>query len=153
MATPSTPSVSIDDQRDSLPEATFRPAVGTEGEVSAITEAEAIVRRYYETVDTKDSGAVVDLFAPDAVYHRPGYQPMVGREALHRFYAGERVIACGRHVITQILTAGPGRLAVEGRFTGKLKDGTDVELGFADFFLLRSTLIAERTTYFAVSAV
>lgn len=116
-------------------------------------DAEAVVLQYYEAVDAGRADAVVELFAPDAVYHRPGYQPMVGSEALQRFYSGQRVIAHGHHTITRMMAVGPTQVAVEGWFTGQLKDGTDVELGFADFFTLCRTLIAQRTTYFAVTAV
>lgn len=118
-----------------------------------MTSGPAPVRLYYETVDSADPTAVVELFAEDAVYRRPGYEPMVGRAALLRFYGGRRVIAAGRHVITRIVSDGPAHVAVEGRFVGRLKDGSRVDLGFADFFTLRDTLIVERTTYFAASAV
>lgn len=43
---------------------------------------DAAVRRYYERVDAGDVGGVLDCFADDAAYHRPGYEPMVGRAAL-----------------------------------------------------------------------
>ncbi|WP_116952014.1 nuclear transport factor 2 family protein [Jiangella endophytica] len=118
-----------------------------------MTDGRAPVLHYYETVDSEDPTAVVDLFSEDAVYRRPGYQPMVGRAALLRFYGGERVIAAGRHVITRIVLDGPAHVAVEGRFIGHLKDGSRVDLGFADFFTLHDTLIVERATYFEASAV
>lgn len=113
----------------------------------------ASIRCYYRTVDSADPTAVVTLFSEDAVYRRPGYQPMVGRESLLRFYGGERVIAAGRHVITRILSDGTFQVAVEGRFSGRLKNGSDVDLGFADFFTVRDELIVERITYFDTPAV
>lgn len=111
------------------------------------------MRSYYEAVDSEDPTDVVHLFSEDAVYRRPGYQPIVGHAALLRFYGGERVIAAGRHVITRIVDDGSAHVAVEGRFTGSLKDGSQVDLGFADFFTLRDSLIVERATYFASPAV
>jgi hypothetical protein len=36
---------------------------------------------------------------------------------------------------------------VEGRFSGELKDGRHVELGFADFFVLSAEMIVGRRTY------
>jgi ketosteroid isomerase-like protein len=43
-------------------------------------------RAYYCRVDAGDVAGVLDWFADDAVYHRGGYQPMVGRTALAEFY-------------------------------------------------------------------
>ena len=153
MTTSNSPAVITDDGAASLAPIDLASLASAAAGLSTTTKQEAVVRRYYETVDSGESDAVVELFTHDAVYHRPGYQPMVGREALHRFYSGQRVIAHGRHMITHIFPAGSAHVAVEGRFTGRLKDGTDVDLGFADFFTLRRTLIATRTTYFAVAAV
>lgn len=116
-------------------------------------EVEAIVRRYYQTVDSPTPAAVVDLFAGDAVYRRPGYEPIIGREALLAFYEGERVIAEGNHEIVGVLVDGPARAAVEGHFSGRLRDGSSVTLGFADFFTVRKGVIVDRNTYFDTPAV
>ncbi len=112
------------------------------------------MRRYYDTVDTEGATAVASLFSEDAVYRRPGYAPMVGRPALLRFYESERVIEDGRHRLTQVVTgADPTQVAVAGRFIGRLKNGSQVDLGFADFFTLRDSLIAARVTFFDSPAV
>lgn len=37
------------------------------------------VRTYYELVDAGQVQAPVVLFAADAQYHRPGYEPLAGR--------------------------------------------------------------------------
>ncbi len=37
------------------------------------------VEEYYSLVDAGDVAGLVDIFAADAVYYRPGYQPLVGR--------------------------------------------------------------------------
>lgn len=100
-----------------------------------MSAAAAAVRRYYERVDAGDVEGVLDCFADDAVYHRPGYAPMVGRESLASFYGGARVIADGRHDLDAVLVDGSAA-AVRGRFTGTLKDGTEVHVGFSDFFVL-----------------
>jgi ketosteroid isomerase-like protein len=112
------------------------------------------IRHYYHTVDTAGHEAVVALFHPDAVYRRPGYPPLEGRDALLAFYGGVRVIASGRHELQELLVDAPaGRAAVAGRFLGHLKDGTAVTVGFADFFHVRDGLITDRTTYFDRAAV
>ncbi|MDQ6526644.1 nuclear transport factor 2 family protein [Nocardioides sp. LHD-245] len=116
-------------------------------------QVEAVVRRYYETVDSPTPADVVDLFANDAVYRRPGYEPMVGREALLGFYDRRRVIAEGTHELLGVLVGAPDRAAVEGRFSGRLRDGSSVTLGFADFFTVKEDLIIERSTYFETPTV
>ncbi|MFE2358885.1 nuclear transport factor 2 family protein [Streptomyces parvulus] len=114
-------------------------------EVQQITER---VRRYYALVDDGDVEGVVGLFADRAVYERPGYDPIVGREGLDAFYRGLRVIDSGRHRVVT-LVVGSHDAAVEGEFRGRLKDGSEVELRFADFFRLNGELLIEvRNTYF-----
>lgn len=110
------------------------------------------VRRYYTTVDTLGPVETVALFAPDAVYRRPGYAEMRGRAALAHFYGAERVIAGGQHAVESILVEGASA-AVRGLFRGVLRDGKDVEVGFADFMRFEDGLIADRTTYFYSPAV
>ncbi|MGW8063894.1 nuclear transport factor 2 family protein [Streptomyces ziwulingensis] len=114
-------------------------------EVEQIAER---VRRYYALVDDGDVQGVVGLFADRAVYERPGYEPIVGRDGLDAFYRGRRVIDAGTHTVVR-LVVGPGDAAVEGEFRGRLKDGSEVDLRFADFFRLNEDLLFEvRNTYF-----
>ena len=80
------------------------------------------VLRYYQNVDADDVPALMDLFAPDAVYHRPGYPPMLGHADLRRFYSGERVIVEGRHSVERTMADG-NRVAAHGEFAGTLKSG------------------------------
>ncbi|WP_426247589.1 nuclear transport factor 2 family protein [Nocardioides sp. LHG3406-4] len=117
-----------------------------------MSEVEEFVRRYYTTVDTLGAVETVALFTPDAVYRRPGYAEMKGRDALAHFYGAERVIAGGQHTVESILADGASA-AVRGTFRGVLRDGQDVEVGFADFMRFEYGLIADRTTYFYSPAV
>ena len=106
------------------------------------------VRRYYRLVDDGDVPGLVQLFSPDAVYERPGYEPIKGRAALDRFYRDTRVIASGRHTVAAAICDG-SRVAVRGEFTGILKTGVEVRLRFADFFDLDPAgLFSRRETYF-----
>lgn len=108
----------------------------------------ARVGRYYELVDAADVSALIDLFAADAVYQRPGYEPIVGHEGLNRFYRDQRLIAHGRHTVTEMVVHGDS-VAVQGRFHGVLRSGAEVELRFADFFHLTPELtFSRRDTYF-----
>lgn len=116
-------------------------------------DLEARTRHYYERVDAGDVAGVLDWFADDAVYHRPGYPPMRGRTSLAGFYGGERVIASGSHALDDVVVDG-ARVAVRGVFAGTLKDGSQVELGFSDFITYDAGGRAlERRSYFARPAV
>lgn len=111
------------------------------------------VRLYYDRVDSGDIVGLLDLFAPEAVYHRPGYLPMVGREELERFYDGERVIESGCHTLQRV-TADDASVAVHGEFVGVLKDGSHATARFADFFVVgRDGRFTRRDTFFFVPTV
>ena len=105
-------------------------------------------RRYYALVDAGDVAGLVALFAPDSTYHRPGYPPLTGHAELERFYRDERVIDTGAHVLTGIVADGR-EVAVQGTFSGVLRDGKQVSLRFADFFTFGADgLVTRRDTYF-----
>lgn len=112
-----------------------------------------ITHRYYRAVDSGDLEGVLEWFAEDGVYHRPGYEPMRGRAALRAFYGGERVIESGSHRIDQVIVEGAS-VAVRGVFTGTLRDGTSVTVGFADFVDYdRAGHAAERHSFFDTPTV
>lgn len=112
-----------------------------------------VTHRYYRAVDAGDVQGVLDWFADDCVYHRPGYEPMRGQEALGAFYGGARVIESGSHRIDQLLVDGSS-VSVRGVFTGQLKDGSQVQIGFADFIDYGPDGRArERRSYFDTPAV
>lgn len=109
---------------------------------------EEIVRTYYALVDERDFTGLVELFAPAAVYRRPGYEPLVGREALAEFYQDGRVILEGHHAITELIADGE-KVAVSGRFRGTVKGGCEVDVRFADFFTVDAEgHFAQRETFF-----
>ncbi|PXA82261.1 ketosteroid isomerase [Auritidibacter sp. NML120779] len=113
---------------------------------------EDLVRNYYTTVDGGDPEATAALFAPDATYHRPGYEPLVG-SAIADFYRTERVIESGAHTVTEVIVEG-NRASSRGVFNGVLKDGSAAEEGFADFWEFNDDgTIANRTSYFYRAAV
>ena len=108
----------------------------------------AAVRRFYDCVDGADVAGAAALFAEDAGYHRPGYEPYLGPAGITRFYAEDRVIRSGRHVLTTVLAVG-GDVAVRGEFHGVRHDGSPVDLRFADFFALGpDQLFTRRDTFF-----
>jgi ketosteroid isomerase-like protein len=115
-----------------------------------VTTPTAAVRSYYRRVDADDVDGLLALFAEDAVYRRPGYQPFHGRAALAEFYRGDRAIAHGTHAIRTIIEQG-ARVAVTGSFLGCLKDGSEVRCEFADFFRLdaEGRFSARKTFFYA----
>lgn len=118
--------------------------------VTRVDAAEALVRTYYARVDGDDP-RMFELFHPDIRYKRPGYPLIEGMEAFRAFYRGTRVIKEGSHQVHSLFRTG-GRIAVEGRFTGVLRDGSRVQLPFSDFFDLvgdgEAMLVVSRRTYF-----
>lgn len=113
-----------------------------------MTDFSDTVRSYYELVDANDTESLVALFARDAEYRRPGYEPLVGQERIEEFYRGERVIAEGRHTLEELVDNG-GTVAVRGEFSGILRDGSSTKAGFADFFQAAPDgRFARRITYF-----
>lgn len=112
-----------------------------------------VVKRYYDLVDANRVEEIVDLFASDGCYRRPGYPAFVGHAALTRFWGEERVIASGTHAIRSLLES-DFTVAVQGDFKGVLKSGSNVNIGFADFWRFnREELVAERESYFFSPAV
>jgi len=113
------------------------------------------ILRYYPLVDAKDITGLLSVFDHDIVYHRPGYPPIVGLADLRRFYQRTRVIAAGRHMITNVVRDRPaGKIAVEGTFEGQLQDGSAASLRWADFWATRPDGRAtRRDTYFFAALV
>jgi steroid Delta-isomerase len=109
---------------------------------------EALIRRYYELVDSGDVPTMVALFQPDATYCRPGYPELTGHAAITHFYAHQRKFRAGAHTLTAVLQD-RDRVAVHGEFRGELHDGSTMELRFADFFEIGADgRFARRDTYY-----
>lgn len=118
-----------------------------------VPEPADLARAYYAAVDSGDVDAVVACFSADATYRRPGYDPIVGEAGLREFYGGVRVIVSGAHTLDEVVVQG-ATAAVRGRFAGRLRDGSDSSVGFADFFTFdEAGRIRERRTYFEAAAV
>ena len=106
----------------------------------------AILEKYYASVDDQQLEILFSLFHQDIVYTR-GSQTIEGMDAFKRFYQEGRVIHKGRHTLHHILVDYPGA-AIQGHFSGILKDGEAVEIEFADFFRFEKGKIIWRETYF-----
>jgi hypothetical protein len=78
---------------------------------------------------------------------------MVGREQVFQFYHRDRIIAAGTHLL-ETAVADEFQVAINGRFVGTLRNGTAVDLRFADFFDLdECTLVTRRRTFYFTHTV
>lgn len=110
------------------------------------------IRRLFESIDASDWAGLAELFHPHAVYERPGYAPLVGRERVLRFYREERVVASGNHEIDGIVVE-PNAGACWGRLRATLKDGSRADVQFADVYYFEDGQIRGRRSYFFRPAV
>lgn len=105
------------------------------------------VLRLFALVDRRAWDQLHEVFAPDVVYHRPGYAPFVGLEAVVTFYRDVRVIALGEHKLERVV-ANSTTGACWGRFVGQRKDGGSVDELFADAYEFVDLRIARRQSFF-----
>lgn len=110
------------------------------------------VRTYYARVDAGDTEGVLALFSDDVRYERQGTPSITGKDELRRFYTDGRIIAEGRHELEFVAASGDW-VAVRGTFTGRLRDGEQVELVFTDWHHFASGLIDHRQSLFPGRAV
>lgn len=114
--------------------------------------AQAFVSDLFAAIDGRDWDALPGLFAPDCRYERPGYEPIAGLPALLRFYAHERIIASGRHLVEKVAVA-EDAIVCWGRFVGKSRNGQDLDEVFTDVYDLEANRIRRRRTFFFRPAI
>ena len=108
--------------------------------------------RLFETVDSRNWESLKESFCEDAVYERPGYEPLVGLERITHFYREERVIASGKHFLENTVLNESGG-ACWGRFVGTHKNNSALDERFADVYLWKNGKIWIRKSYFFRPAV
>jgi ketosteroid isomerase-like protein len=113
---------------------------------------QTIAHRLFEVIDGRQWERLGEVFAPDVVYERPGYEPFTGLERLGRFYRDERIIASGSHHLASVVVE-EERAACWGRFLGTSRDGHPIDERFADFYDLSDGRIRRRTSFFFRPAV
>ncbi|MCX5407105.1 MULTISPECIES: nuclear transport factor 2 family protein [unclassified Streptomyces] len=114
--------------------------------------AESLVARLFQVIDSRSWDRLGEVFAPDAVYERPGYPALEGLDRIRRFYEHERIITSGAHEVSQV-TGGLAAAACWGRFQGADKDGKTLDEAFADTYLVRDGRIERRKTFFYRPAI
>jgi steroid delta-isomerase len=111
-------------------------------------DIEDLVHEYYARVDADDIDGMIRLFEPEAVYYRPGSEPLVGRAALESFYHSQPPIQSRRHILAGLINDG-SEVAVHGTAHRIALDGQHSTIGFADFFnVSESGLFSRRRTFF-----
>lgn len=114
--------------------------------------ARDLVSRLFRVIDARQFDRLGEVFTPDAVYHRPGYDPLVGLPELTHFYREVRVIAAGGHAVDQVV-AGDGVAACWGTFRGADRAGKVLDEPSCDTYAVRDDRIAVRRTYFFRPAI
>ncbi|MEU7134115.1 nuclear transport factor 2 family protein [Streptomyces sp. NPDC046261] len=114
--------------------------------------ADVLVGDLFQVIDNRRWADLASVFAEDAVYERPGYEPLEGLARIRRFYEHERVIAAGRHHVEHV-AGGAEAVACWGRFLGSDKDGGALDEAFADTYVLRDGKILRRKTFFFRPAI
>jgi ketosteroid isomerase-like protein len=111
-----------------------------------------LIRDLFAAIDARRFDALGDFFTADAVYERPGYDPICGLPALHHFYREVRLIAAGQHDLTGVVQD-TSAAAAWGRFVGQAKNGDALNERFADTYVLRDGKISHRITNFFRPAI
>jgi len=114
--------------------------------------SDLFITRMFATIDARRWSALAEFFTHDAVYERPGYEPIIGFPALDHFYRDVRIIVAGQHRIERMV-GGRETAACWGRFVGASRDGKPLDERFADVYELRNGRVARRTSYFFRPAI
>jgi uncharacterized protein len=137
-----------------LPEVCRSDSAGTVpwGETEMTSPLTQLVCGYYKAMDLGDLSVALACFAPTAIYRRPGYEALLGLDAIHRYYQETRIISSGSHRIDSLIVDGD-EVAVQGAFEGQGHAGQRLVTRFADFWRFGDDLVLERNTYFDAAAV
>jgi uncharacterized protein len=106
-----------------------------------------LIAACFAAVDEADITGLLRGYAQEVVYERPGYPPIVGRDALERFYRVDRAIASGRHEIEGMLFEN-GSGAAWGSFAGVSRAGDRLAERWCDVYVFERDVIAFRRTHF-----
>ena len=114
--------------------------------------ATTLVHDLFQAIDSREFDRLRDICTPDVVYERPGYEAFSGMERLLKFYREERVIASGNHLLTAVVIDDT-HAACWGRFVGAHRNGSPIDVEFADTYELEDGKIRRRKSFFYVPSV
>ena len=118
-----------------------------------LSEARELVARLFGVIDGARFDDLATVFAAEAVYERPGYEPLQGLPRIEHFYRHERVIGSGQHRVEDVTCSDQGSVISYGVFVGQSRDGAPLEERFADVYRVQGEKIVRRTTYFFRPAI
>ncbi|MCV6603061.1 MAG: nuclear transport factor 2 family protein [Cohaesibacter sp.] len=106
----------------------------------------------FEAIDCNCWDALEQILAPDVVYERPGYAPLVGRDAVMNFYRHIRIIKSGIHKVQGFARQGK-ILSYYGNFKGISQSDEPLNVDFCDICKLDGDHLYYRKTFFHIAAV
>ena len=118
----------------------------------AYLASQTLVRDLFRVIDARDFERLREFCHPEVRYERPGYEQFSGIERLLKFYREERVIVSGTHQLTAVVTSDT-HAACWGRYVGVHRDGSPIDVEFADTYELEDGTIRRRKSFFYVPSV
>jgi ketosteroid isomerase-like protein len=106
-----------------------------------------VMRLLLRSIDSKDWGVVEALLHPATEYDVSGFVPFRGRDAVMNYYRNVRPVAQGEHIIESMMVDGDSGVCW-GRFSGKLRDGEEISVWFADVMQFENRKIRKRRVYY-----
>ncbi|GHG06310.1 hypothetical protein GCM10017783_18640 [Deinococcus piscis] len=116
-------------------------------------EARELIERLFGVIDGTHFDELGQVFAQEAVYERPGYEPLRGLDRIEQFYRYERIIGAGQHQVAAVTCSAAGDAVAVGLFRGESRDGQPLKERFADVYRVSGGKIIHRTTYFFRAAI
>jgi ketosteroid isomerase-like protein len=116
------------------------------------TATNTLVHDLFRAIDSREFERLREICHPEVTYERPGYEAFSGIDRLLKFYREERVIASGDHLLTAVLVDDAFG-ACWGRFVGRHRDGSDLDVEFADTYEIEDGRIRRRKSFFYRPAV
>lgn len=111
---------------------------------------EHAIREYYRRIDAGDIDWVLRLFDEECEYVRADAR-YSSKAEIAEFYRVQRKIT-GRHTLTNLFQQG-NTVVVNGAFRGVGADGSEKNVGFADFWRFNSDRrVVHRATYLSVGS-
>ncbi|MBM4188569.1 MAG: nuclear transport factor 2 family protein [Gemmatimonadetes bacterium] len=107
------------------------------------------IRTMFQAIDGRDWDALANQLHPEVRYDRPGFEPLMGRDAVIHFYREVRQIH-GRHHLDHLI-ANDREGAHFGHFVGAKPDGTPFTADYADYYGFKDGLLWRRKSYFHTS--
>ncbi|MCA1298587.1 nuclear transport factor 2 family protein [Stappia indica] len=117
------------------------------GQPASAEAATSVPFGMFQAIDGEDWPTLAAMFHPTAIYERPGYAPLLGRDEIMEFYRNVRNVRVGRHQVVDIVQDAD-TVVCQGRFSCHTKDGARLNAEFCDIYALKDGQIRRRKTYF-----